>query len=217
MRQVELTCTSCCGRVDIPCPVEGLGRVVGLAGSSDPARRVSVRGAMQALPFLKRILVPLAARGSSPYSSPRSCEGPPSSDEWAFAVFPLEQGGFGERRVRQHPLCAGFLGNRITASRLWQEPRSPPNLEAIPRVFRRRHMVPGSRRGLIGHACDGTGQWAGARRRAPLAHARGFIATSVGRLHFPEQLLRVYVHTYCGVVEQACADDHTPPHLNRGL
>ena len=125
--------------------------------------------------------------------------------------FPLEQGRFRKRRVRQHPLCAGFLRNRIVASRPWRGLRSLPNLWEIPRALHGRHLVPGSRRGLTGHARDGTGRQAGARRRAPSAQARGFIAASGGRLLFPGQLLRVYVRTYCGVVERARADDPTSP------
>ena len=76
-----------------------------------------------------------------------------------------------------------------------------PNLGAIPRALRGRHVVLGSRRGLTGHARDG----------APSAQARGFIAASGGRLLFPGQLLRVYARTYCVVVERAHADDPTSP------
>ena len=89
LRQVESSCASCCGRVDIPYRVGEFGRVAGPAGSRDPAKRVPVCGAMWALLFSESIRVPLPAGVHRPNSSPRSCEGLPSSDEWAFAVSPL--------------------------------------------------------------------------------------------------------------------------------
>ena len=53
LRWAELPCASRCGRVDILCRVEGLGRVARLDGSSDLAWRTPVCRAMRAPLFLK--------------------------------------------------------------------------------------------------------------------------------------------------------------------
>ena len=130
---------------------------------------------------------------------------------------PFLGGEFCDGRVRQHPLCAGFrkpdrgipaaAGNR-GVHRIF---------EAIFWALRGRHIASGSRRGLTGHTCDGTGRRAGARGHAPSAHAHGFIAASASRLPFSRQLLRTYVRSYCGEVGKASANDSTPPRFEPWL